>query len=296
MVHVITGAAGGMGEKIAETLGGDDSILLVDINEKALQETKKALNSEGVTEIETTTVDISNLREIRELRKMAESMGELDSLIHTAGLSPTMSSAKRIIEVNLVGTAHLLDEFLELASEGSVAVCFSSMGGYFVPREGPHADLLRKPLASDSIDQLSQFIGDDPGAAYAFSKLGVRLVVEDQSKNWAQNGGRILSLSPGIIDTPMGRQEADQQAEMKRILEQSALRRKGEPEEIASVVEFLVSDAASYMTGTDVLVDGGAVAAERGSMTLVRVGLSVKYFIELRVRPFFKRVRRTLRK
>src|SRR5699024_4985539 len=96
-------------------------------------------------------------------------------------------------------------------------------------------------------------------AAYAFSKLGVNLIVEDQAWVWGEKGARLVSLSPGIIDTLMGRQEESQQAVMKSLIEHTPLRRKGQPEEIASAVEFLLSDAASFISGTDLLVDGGSV-------------------------------------
>src|SRR5699024_9200461 len=131
--------------------------------------------------------------------------------IHTAGLSPTMASSKRITEVNLVGTGILLNEFIELAGPETVAVCISSMSGHFVPKEGPYTNLLVHPLDPNVIESMETITQGNPGAAYSLSKLGVQLIVEDQAWEWGEKGARIVSLSPGTINTPMGRQEASEQ-------------------------------------------------------------------------------------
>lgn len=263
-VHVITGGAGGMGSAVAKLLGDTGTVLLADLEEGPLQETKSALESAGVPDVATQTVDVTDASQVLGLAEKASSLGTLRSLVHTAGLSPTMADSKRITEVNLVGTGIVLEEFFDLAGPETVAVCFSSMSGYAVPREGPHAEALREPLVADVVERVEEFSDGDPGAAYALSKFGVQLLVEDKAVEWGEKGARIVSLSPGIIDTPMGRQEAEEQDEMAVMIEHSALQRQGEPREIATVVEFLVSDAASYLTGTDILVDGGTTAGTRG--------------------------------
>lgn len=114
MVHVITGGAGGMGRAIAEVLGADAPVLLADLDEEGLEETASALESAGVTDVAYQTTDVTDTDAVRELARTAESMGSLDSLVHTAGLSPTMAGPERIVEVNLIGTAQLLHEFLGL--------------------------------------------------------------------------------------------------------------------------------------------------------------------------------------
>ena len=88
-------------------------------------------------------------------------------------------------------------------------------------------------------------------------KRGVIAVAARAAVTWGRRGGRVNSLSPGLIDTPMGRQEAEQQPIMKVMLEQTPLERLGRPEEVAAVVVFLLSDSASFISGIDVLVDGG---------------------------------------
>lgn len=297
MVHVITGGAGGMGRAIAATLGADSPVLLADVDESGVQSAASDLRDHGAADVEYQTVDITDRDAVDELVATAASMGTLESLVHTAGLSPTMGAPERILDVNLVGTARLLDAFLDLAEDGTVAIAFASNSGYFVPRDGPHTTLLRDPLAPDATEKLLRLTGDDAGSAYAFSKRGVQLLVEERADRWARHGARLLSLSPGIIETSMARQEAEVHEQMRQMVDRAPLRRRGEPDEIASVVEFLVGDGASYMTGVDVLVDGGATAAmydDLPSPTVASVGVTAKYLVELRLRPLLGRLRRAI--
>ncbi|MCQ6560569.1 SDR family oxidoreductase [Paenibacillus mendelii] len=259
-VYVITGGSGGMGKEIAKRLGHKGTILLADIREENLQSTVKELQAEGLSAVEYQTLDITNKEQVDALAQRAEALGDLKAIIHTAGLSPTMADSRRITQVNLVGTGYILDAFLAIAKPGSVAICVSSMSGHMVPREGPYVELLKNPLASNIVVAMEPFTQGSSGAAYSLSKLGVLLIVEDQAWEWGQKGARIVSVSPGTINTPMGRQEADNQEQMKILLQNTPLQREGAPSEIASVVDFLCSDDSSYITGTDIRVDGGTVA------------------------------------
>lgn len=258
-VYVITGGSGGMGKATAEIVGKKGTILLADVSEERLAQTKDELAAKGITDVHCQTVDISSKENVTALAEKTAEFGTLKGLVHTAGLSPTMADSRRIMEVNLVGTGLILDAFLPLATEITVAVMFSSNSAYSVPRVGPYVDTLKQPLAQNVIETMEQFTQGDSGASYGLSKLGVQLIVEDQAWIWGEKGARLVSLSPGIINTPMGRQEESQQAIMKMLIEYTPLRRKGNPSEIASAVEFLLSDTASFISGTDLLVDGGSV-------------------------------------
>jgi len=101
---------------------------------------------------------------------------------------------------------------------------------------------------------------DDPGTAYLLAKLGVLRLIRRTAPSWGQRGARIVSVSPGVINTPMGQLELSDTEGTAAMAESCALGRMGRPEEVAAVIRFLCSDDASYITGTDILVDGGAVA------------------------------------
>lgn len=259
-VYVITGGSGGMGKATAELVGKKGTVLLADVSEERLVQTKEELVAKGITDVHIQTVDITSKENVAALAEKASQLGTLKGLVHTAGLSPTMADSKRITEVNLVGTGIVLDAFLPLATMGTSVVCISSMSGHMAPRIGPYTEILKKPLADNVIEAMEQFSQGDSGAAYSLSKLGVLLIVEDQAWAWGEKGARITSISPGTINTPMGRQEASQQEQMKMMLEITPLRREGEASEIATAVEFLLSDDASYISGIDLRVDGGTIA------------------------------------
>lgn len=259
-VYVITGGSGGMGKATASLVGKYGTVLLADVSETRLQQTKEELAAQGITDVHVQVVDITSKAEVAALAQTAQTLGNFKGLVHTAGLSPTMAESKRITEVNLVGTGIILEAFYPFATQGTSVVVVSSMSGYMAPRQGPYVDVLKQPLADNVIEAMEQFAQGDAGAAYSLSKLGVQLIAEDQAWLWGQKGARINSLSPGTINTPMGRQESEQQEQMAQLLKMTPLQREGEPKEIATAVEFLLSDAASYITGIDLRVDGGTIA------------------------------------
>ncbi len=176
----------------------------------------------------------------------------------TAGLSPTMGPGQLIYDVDIVGPARVLAAFEPLAGDGSVAVLFASMAGHLVPDDAAIDAVLDRPLDPSFLDDLASagIPVEDPSFAYALSKRAVLRLVRREAKAWGTRGARLLSLSPGIIDTPMGRAENEAQPVMADMVTGSALGRMIDADEVAAVVDFLVSPAASALTGTDVLVDG----------------------------------------
>ena len=248
-VAVVTGASRGMGRSCVEVLQGvAERLVAVDL---------QAPEIDGTLGL---ACDVSDPDSVAELAARVRGLGPFRALAHAAGISPTMGDARRVLEVDLVGTELLLDVFEDLVVPGSAAVCFSSMAAYQIaPFADPaHDALLDDPLAADFLDRITAAI-TDPGHAYALAKRGVIRACGRAAVRWAARGGRVNSLAPGLIDTPMGRQELEGQPAMREMFERVPMGRLGDPGEVAAVVGFLLSDAASFVSGIDVLVDGALV-------------------------------------
>ena len=250
-VIVVTGAARGMGRACAERLRSTADVLVAaDL---------AAPDIDGMTGV---GCDVSDPTAIAALVAAVRDLGSFRALVHVAGISPTMGTPRRIVDVDLLGTQRLLDAFEPLVEPGSVAVCFASSSAYQVPLFAPDPAMeafVADPLADGFLDQVDERLTDS-GLAYGWAKRGVVLAAERAAVAWGPKGGRVVSISPGLIDTDMGRQEMANQPAMQGMLDATPLGRFGDAHELAAVVEFLVSDQASFVSGVDLLVDGGGHA------------------------------------
>jgi NAD(P)-dependent dehydrogenase (short-subunit alcohol dehydrogenase family) len=270
-VVVITGGAGGMGVECARAMAGAGQILLVDVNQDRLDSVAKDLAGDGIS-VDTRTCDVTDRAAVAALVDDIGRRGRLKSVVHTAGISPTMASGRRVIEVDLVGTALLVDALLPLVSQGTAVVCIASIAGHLVPQQDGLDLVLDDPLREDFIPALEELIGRevDPASGYVLAKRGVIRLCQRVAMDWGNKGGRITSISPGLIDTPMSRQELASQPLMQPQVDMTAIKRPpapgqstipGRPQDIAATAAFLCSEGGSFISGCDVLVDGGLVAS-----------------------------------
>jgi NAD(P)-dependent dehydrogenase (short-subunit alcohol dehydrogenase family) len=267
-VLVVTGA-GGMGVAVARRLGGGRKVVLADFSETRLTRATETLAAEGY-DVHAARTDVSAAGDVHSLAAVAAESGVVRCVVHTAGVSPVQASPEQIVAVDVVGTALVLDAFEPCVQPGTVAICIASMAGTMT--ELP-ADVLLA-LATTPTAGLAALPVLDPatldvGSAYGIAKRANQVRVQAASLAWGTRGGRVVSISPGVISTAMGQAELSGPFGdvMRDMIERSGTGRIGTADDIAAVVEFLAGPAASFITGTDILVDGGVIAALRTGAT-----------------------------
>lgn len=263
-VGVATGAGRGMGRACAERMVSTvDQLFLVDRDGPAVSLAAQELSVNGHN-VSAVTLDVTDRVALAALASRVAEAGTLRAVVHAAGISPSMGDWREVLGIDLVGTALVVEALRPLATAGTAFVCYASMAAHMSPFQNPEAAAaIDDPLSPDMTEKLRAALGEeieDSGSAYSWAKWGVTRLVRRESLQLGRAGARINSVSPGCIDTPMGRQEAEAHPSMGQLVEVSSLSRGGEARELAAATAFLLSDEASYITGTDVLVDGGTVA------------------------------------
>jgi NAD(P)-dependent dehydrogenase (short-subunit alcohol dehydrogenase family) len=264
---------GGMGLSIARRVGAGRTIVLADINAAGLNAAAGALTDDG-HQVLTQEVDVTSRSSVAAVAETAQAAGRVTAIVHTAGLSPEQASAEAVLAVDLLGVALTIDEFGRVIEPGGAGVVIASMAGHMQPALDPEVE---RQLASTPADELLGLQAcsriTDSRMAYPFAKRANQIRVAAAAGAWGERGARINSISPGVISTAMGRLELGSESGvlMRAMVDNSGLRRLGTPEDIAAATEFLLGPAAAFVTGTDLLVDGGVIAAiQTGTIDLAK--------------------------
>jgi NAD(P)-dependent dehydrogenase (short-subunit alcohol dehydrogenase family) len=264
---VVVIGAGGIGLAIAHRQGSGKTVLIADISEATLEAGIKSLKAAG-HEATSQKVDVSSRESVRSLADAAAGLGSVVQVVTTAGLSPVQASANAVLAVDLLGVALVLEEFGRVISPGGAGLVISSMAGYMLP---PLPQEQNEALAITPADELLSlpFLREaavpNSAAAYGISKRANHLRVQATAVSWGERGARINAISPGIILTPLAAQEMAGPGGpgYQAMIAASAAKRVGTPDEIASAAAYLLGPEAGFITGSDLLIDGGVIAAMR---------------------------------
>ena len=261
-VLVVVGT-GGMGLSTARRVGAGRVIMLADINQIGLEAAANALSADG-HQVMTQHVDVTSRASVAAAADVAASSGRVTAVVHTAGLSPQQASADAVLAVDLLGVALTLDEFGRVIEPGGAGVVIASMAAHMYPALDPD---VQRQLAETPTDQLLSLDAcsaiTDSRQAYPFAKRANQIRVAAAASAWGLRGARINCISPGVISTAMGRLELSGESGglMQAMVDNAGMRRIGTPDDIAAAAEFLLGPAAGFITGVDLLVDGGVMAA-----------------------------------
>ncbi len=263
-VIVVIGA-GSIGQAIARRVSAGKHVVLADLNIGNADAAAEVMRDAGF-DVSTATVDVSARESVHALVETATGFGNVFGVIHAAGVSPSQASPATILAVDLYGTALVLEEFGNVIAAGGSGVVVASQSGHRLGALAveqntalattPTDDLLKLPMLQP--DQVT-----DPLNAYQIAKRGNALRVMAEAVRWGRRGARVNTISPGIIFTPLARDEltGPRGEGYRRMIELSPAGRGGTPDEVGTLGALLMSADGAFITGSDFLMDGGVTAS-----------------------------------
>ncbi|MHA3061900.1 SDR family oxidoreductase [Acinetobacter sp. ANC 4636] len=262
---IVVIGAGSIGQAIARRVSAGKHVLLADLKQQNAEAAAKVLSEAGF-EVSTCIVDVSSRTSVQTLIQTATQLGEITGVIHAAGVSPSQASPEVILKVDLYGTAVILEEFGQVIAVGGSCIVISSQSGHRLPAltqdedrilaTTPAEELLQQPMLQPDVIQ-------DSLHAYQISKRGNSLRVMAEAVRWSKRGARINTISPGIIITPLAKDELSgpRGEGYRKMLAQSPVGRAGTPDEVAALGALLMGPEGTFITGSDFLMDGGVTAS-----------------------------------
>ena len=258
--------AGSMGTAIVRRIAAGKKILLGDISEKNLEKVSHDFQYSGY-DVETMIVNALEKESVEKFAKKAASLGPVMYFIDTAGASPHQTNPAHILNLDMVGTGYAVDAFGEVMAPGGAGLIISSQTGYMYPipyeteqeiLNTPTDELIELPFIKETAMQNS-------GLAYMIAKRINHLqAMKAAATTWKVRRARLNTISPGVIVTPLAYDEFAAAGEgYQKMIDASAAERTGTSDEIAEAGAFLLGENAGFITGTDLLIDGGTIAAIR---------------------------------
>jgi NAD(P)-dependent dehydrogenase (short-subunit alcohol dehydrogenase family) len=263
-VIVVIGA-GSIGQAIARRVSTGKHVLLADLRLEAADAAAKVLSDAGF-EVSSAAIDVSSRASVQALVQTATAIGDVTGVIHAAGVSPSQASPATILAVDLYGTALVLELFGDVIAPGGSAIVIASQSGHRLPALTPEQNKALATTPTEALLALPMLQPDkvtDPLNAYQISKRGNALRVMAEAVRWGKRGARVNTISPGIIFTPLARDEltGPRGEGYRRMIDLSPAGRGGTPDEVGAVGALLMGPDGTFITGSDFLMDGGVTAS-----------------------------------
>ncbi len=263
-VTVVIGA-GQIGQAIARRVSAGKHVLLADLRQDNTDTAAQVVADAGF-DVSTATVDVSSRPSVHALAEAAAARGDVSGVIHAAGVSPSQAAPEVILRVDLYGTALVLEEFGNAIAPGGSAVVIASQSGHRLGALTAEQDAALATTPADELLSLPMLQPDkvtDSLHAYQLAKRGNSLRVMAEAVRWGKRGARVNTISPGIIITPLARDEltGPRGEGYRRMLALSPAVRAGTPDEVGAVGALLMGPDGAFITGSDVLIDGGVTAS-----------------------------------
>jgi NAD(P)-dependent dehydrogenase (short-subunit alcohol dehydrogenase family) len=262
---VVVIGSGSIGQAIARRVSAGKHVVLADLRKGNAQAAATVMADAGF-DVSTSVVDVSSRESVESLVQRAGAHGSITGLIHAAGVSPSQASPETILRVDLCGTAVVLEVIGDVIARGGSGVVIASQSGHRLPALPPQDDRALATTPTEELLGLPLLQRDrvtDPLHAYQLAKRGNALRVMAEAVRWGRRGARVNTISPGIIVTPLARDEltGPRGEGYRRMIEASPAGRAGTPDEVGTVGELLMGPAGAFITGSDILMDGGVTAS-----------------------------------
>ncbi len=257
--------AGSMGCAIVRRIAAGRKILLGDISEKNLEKVSSDFKYGGY-DVETCIVNAMEKDSVEAFAQKAASLGKVMYFIDTAGASPNQASPEYILSLDMAGTGYAVDAFGKVMAEGGAGLIISSQTGYMYPIPNEtELEILKTPTEKLMDVPFIKETATSSGLAYMIAKRVNHLQAQKAAATtWKERRARINTISPGVIVMPLAYDEFAAAGEgYQQMIDASAAMRTGTSEEIAEAGAFLLGEHAKFITGTDLLIDGGVIAAIR---------------------------------
>ena len=263
-VIVVIGA-GSIGQAIARRVSAGKHVVVADLHRANADAAAEVMRDAGF-DVNVEAVDVSARESVHTLVERATAVGDVTGVIHAAGVSPSQAPPATILAVDLYGTALVLEEFGNVIATGGAGVVIASQSGHRLGALTAEQDAALATTPADALLQLPMLQSDqvtDPLHAYQLAKRGNSLRVMAEAVRWGKRGARINTISPGIIFTPLARDElAGPRGEgYRRMIELCPVGRGGTPDEVGAVGALLMGSDGAFITGSDFLMDGGVTAS-----------------------------------